>query len=170
MRFVLRVPDRLRLRQRTLMGQIRRRQQGQTKTDKGKKRKDILQKLAFYCYWSFFYWVTTRFSIHGNWPLLQNGFLLYQARGVCVTGMNSRLSVPKQPGNQNSHHNQCKYEGQVHCWSLKGSTRDDWNKPAPRAFSFWSATEQPLKSHSGTNAECYSVFMLSFILFFNTQQ
>lgn len=31
----------------------------------------------------------------------------------CVTGMNSGLSVPKQPGNQNSHNNQCKYEGQV---------------------------------------------------------
>lgn len=80
--------------------------------DKGNERKEILLKLAFSYYWSFF--LLSHHTFHS--PEIDHSFKMASSLSTlreCVTGMNSGLSVPKQPGNQNSHNNQCKYEGQV---------------------------------------------------------
>lgn len=87
MHFVLCVHDQLHLRQRTLMGHSLR-QQGQTKTDKGKKRNAT--EICLFTVIEVFFLPGT-FSFRRDRPLFQNGFPLYRALGEFVTGMSSRL-------------------------------------------------------------------------------
>lgn len=105
-------------------------------------------------------------------PLLQNGFLLYQALCECVTGMSSRSSGLSNRGIKIATPAVHIWKaGQRNYWPLKGSTLTGGNKQTPHAYRHWSATQQLLKSHSSSNAKCspgLSVLVLSFILFFNT--
>lgn len=55
------------------------------------RKKGNIKKLSFIVI-EVFYWVTRHYWFQCGCPLLQNGFLLYQALGDCVTGMSSRSS------------------------------------------------------------------------------